>query len=105
MFCTNNYKTCTNKSYFTFKKIIQDKFSDKFTAVTLIWLVNTFPQKLVYDHYTSMAPDEQVIIIIIINNLYSAKIQKFSGASHSMHNIIKNILIKNIYKINEKIRK
>ena len=52
--------TCTNKSYFTFKKIIQDKFSDKFTAVTLIWLVNTFPQKLVYDHYTSMAPDEQV---------------------------------------------
>ena len=42
-----------------------------------------------------------LIIIIIINNLYSAKIQKFSGASHSMRNIIKNILIKNIYKINE----
>ena len=37
----------------------------------------------------------------IINHLYSAKIQKFSGASHSMRNIIKNILIKNIYKINE----
>ena len=42
-----------------------------------------------------------IIIIIIINNLYSAKIQKFSGASQSMRNIIKNILIKNIYKINE----
>ena len=42
-----------------------------------------------------------IIIIIIINHLYSAKIQKFSGASHSMRNIIKNILIKNIYKINE----
>ena len=42
-----------------------------------------------------------LIIIIIINDLYSAKIQKFSGASHSMRNIIKNILIKNIYKINE----
>ena len=42
-----------------------------------------------------------LIIIIIINHLYSAKIQKFSGASHSMRNIIKNILIKNIYKINE----
>ena len=47
--------------------------------------------------------DEKIIIIIItiINNLYSAKIQKFSGASHSMRNIIKNILIENIYKINE----
>ena len=42
-----------------------------------------------------------IIMIIILNNFYSAKIQKFSGASQSMRNIIKNILITNIYKINE----
>ena len=42
-----------------------------------------------------------IIIIIIINNLYSAKIQKFSGASHSMRNIIKNILINENKKINK----
>ena len=45
-----------------------------------------------------------IIIIIIINNLYSAKIQKFSGASHSMRNIIKNIPII-IYTKLMKIRK
>lgn len=42
-----------------------------------------------------------ITITITINNLYSAKIQKFSGASHSMRNIIKDILIENIYRINE----